>query len=37
MWKNLEAAWTGTKTVDAAIADAESELKSTLGDAIIIR
>jgi inositol-phosphate transport system substrate-binding protein len=37
MWKNLEAAWTGTKTVDAAIADAESELSSTLGDAIIIR
>lgn len=37
MWKNLEAAWTGTKTVDAAVADAESELKSTLGDAIIIR
>ncbi len=37
MWKNLEAAWTGTKTVDAAIADAETELKSTLGDAIIIR
>lgn len=37
MWKNLEAAWTGTKTVDAAIADAESELRSTLGDAIVIR
>jgi inositol-phosphate transport system substrate-binding protein len=37
MWKNLEGAWTGTKTVDAAIADAESELVSTLGDAIIIR
>lgn len=37
MWKNLEGAWTGTKTVDAAIADAESELKSTLGDAIVIR
>jgi len=37
MWKNLEASWTGTKTVDAAINDAESELKSTLGDAIIIR
>jgi inositol-phosphate transport system substrate-binding protein len=37
MWKNLEAAWTGTKTVDAAIADAESELSSTLGDAIVIR
>ena len=37
MWKNLEAAWTGTKTAEAAVADAENELKSTLGDAIIIR
>lgn len=37
MWKNLEGAWTGTKSVDAAITDAEAELKSTLGDAIIIR
>lgn len=37
MWKNLEAVWTGAKTVDAAITDAESELSSTLGDAIIIR
>lgn len=37
MWKNLEAAWTSTKTVDAAITDAENELRSTLGDAIIIR
>lgn len=37
MWKNLEASWTGAKTVDAAINDAEAELKSTLGDAIVIR
>lgn len=37
MWSNLEAAWTGAKTVDAAMADAESELASTLGDAILIR
>jgi inositol-phosphate transport system substrate-binding protein len=37
MWKNLEAAWTGTKTVDQAITDAETELSSTLGDAIVIR
>ncbi|MBX5087749.1 extracellular solute-binding protein [Rhizobium lentis] len=37
MWKNLEASWTGAKTVDAAIGDAESELKSTLGDKIVIR
>ena len=37
MWKNLEAVWTGAKTVDAAITDAENELGSTLGDAIVIR
>ena len=37
MWKNLEAAWTGTKTVEAAVTDAENELKTTLGDAITIR
>lgn len=37
MWKNLEASWTGTKTVDAAVKDAQSELESTLGDAIVIR
>ena len=37
MWKNLEAVWTGAKTVDDAMADTESELVSTLGDAIIIR
>ena len=37
MWKNFEASWTGAKTVDAAVNDAEAELKSTLGDAIIIR
>jgi len=37
MWKNLEASWTGTKTPEQAANDAESDLKSTLGDAIIIR
>lgn len=37
MWKNLEASSTGAKTVDAAVSDAESELKSTLGDKIVIR
>jgi inositol-phosphate transport system substrate-binding protein len=37
MWKNLEASWTGAKAVDAAVNDAESELKSTLGDKIVIR
>ena len=37
MWSNLEAVWTGAKTVDAAVADAEAELASTLGAAIVIR
>ena len=37
MWKNFEASWTGAKTPDAAVNDAEAELKSTLGAAIIIR
>lgn len=37
MWSNLEAVWTGTKTVDEGVADAEAELVSTLGDAIVIR
>lgn len=37
MWGGLEAAWTGTKTVDQAIADLEGELKNSLGDAIVIR
>lgn len=37
MWSGLEAAWTGTKTVDQAVADAEAEVKAALGDRIIIR
>ena len=37
MWSNLEAVWTGAKTVDAAVADLESEVKAALGDAIIVR
>lgn len=37
MWSGLEAAWTGQKTVADAIADAETELKATLGDDIVIR
>ncbi|MEI3854875.1 MULTISPECIES: extracellular solute-binding protein [unclassified Ensifer] len=37
MWKNLEASWTGAKTVDAAVNDAETEVKATLGDSIVIR
>jgi inositol-phosphate transport system substrate-binding protein len=37
MWKGLEASWTGAKSVDAAVNDAEGELKSTLGDKIVIR
>jgi len=37
MWSGLESAWTGQKTVDSAIADVKSELKTTLGDKIILR
>jgi inositol-phosphate transport system substrate-binding protein len=37
MWAGLQASWTGTKTVDQAIADVETTLKSSLGDAITIR
>jgi inositol-phosphate transport system substrate-binding protein len=37
MWRGLEAAWTGTKTVEQAVADAEAEVKDLLGDRIVIR
>jgi inositol-phosphate transport system substrate-binding protein len=37
MWKGLEAAWTGTKTVDAANADVEAEVRDLLGDRVLIR
>jgi inositol-phosphate transport system substrate-binding protein len=37
MWKGLEAAWTGTKTVDAAVNDAANELSTALGDAVTVR
>ena len=37
MWKGLEAAWTGQKTPEQAVADVSTELKNSLGDAIIIR
>ena len=37
MWQNLEAAWTGVKTVDEAISDAQTELEAALGDSVIIR
>lgn len=37
MWSNLEAAWTGVKTVDEAISDAEAELGASLGDGVIMR
>lgn len=37
MWGGLEAAWTGQKSVDEAIADVETELAATLGDEIVIR
>jgi inositol-phosphate transport system substrate-binding protein len=37
MWKGLEASWTGTKTPEQAVNDLEADLKTTLGDAIVIR
>lgn len=37
MWKGLEAAWTGTKTVEAAVTDAANELSTALGDAVVVR
>jgi inositol-phosphate transport system substrate-binding protein len=37
MWAGLEGAWTGQKTVQQAISDDETALKSSLGDRIIIR
>ena len=37
MWKGLEGAWTGQKTVQQAISEDEATLKSSLGDKIIFR
>jgi inositol-phosphate transport system substrate-binding protein len=37
MFKGLEAVWTGTKAVDAAVTDAAAEIQATLGDAVVIR
>jgi inositol-phosphate transport system substrate-binding protein len=37
MWKGLESAWTGQKTAEQAVTDLEAELKSGLGEAIVIR
>lgn len=37
MFGGLQAAWTGQKTVDEAIADMKTELKASLGDKIVIR
>ena len=37
MWSNLEAAWTGVKTVDEAVADAQTEVEAALGDGVIVR
>lgn len=37
MWSGLEAAWTGTKTVEQAVADAEAKVTTALGDRIIVR
>ncbi|MEF2073679.1 ABC transporter substrate-binding protein [Consotaella aegiceratis] len=37
MYKGLEAAWTGTSSVEEAVAAAEGEVKSALGDDIVIQ
>ncbi|MEX6505828.1 extracellular solute-binding protein [Jiella sp. M17.18] len=37
MYKGLEAAWTGSSSVEDAVKAAETEVKSALGDHIIIR
>lgn len=37
MWKGLEASWTGQKKPEQAVADVATELKNSLGSAIIIR
>ena len=37
MFTGLQAAWTGQKTVAEAIADLETELSASMGDAIVIR
>lgn len=37
MWSNLEAAWTGVKTVEQAVADAQAQATAALGDSVIIR
>ena len=37
MWKGLESAWTGQKAPEQAVQDLETELKSSLGEAIVVR
>lgn len=37
MFKNLEASWTGTISVEDAVSALEAEVTSTLGDKIIVR
>ena len=37
MMGGLQAAWTGQKTVDQAVADAETELRASLGDKIVFK
>lgn len=37
MWSGLEAAWTGQKTPEQAVADLEAELRSALGEAVVVR
>ena len=37
MFKGLEAAWTGQKTAEAAVADVEAEIKASMADAVIMK
>lgn len=37
MWSGLESSWTGQKSVAESISDVEADLKTTLGDKIVIR
>ncbi|MDA0989270.1 MAG: extracellular solute-binding protein [Verrucomicrobia bacterium] len=37
LFKGLESAWTGTQTVEAAVAEVEAQLTATIGDQLIVR
>ncbi len=37
MYRGLEAAWTGSQSVEEAVAEVEAQLTTTIGDALIVR